>query len=71
MSFLMYFVLFCFWVVGEGMGGSLYWHDLIGLAHSVGFSTPCLVSATAIVVHDSELKEKAGTAMTAMTFNTP
>lgn len=52
------------------MGGSLYWHDLIGLAHSVGFSTPCLVSATAIVVHDSELKEKAGTTMTAVTFNT-
>ncbi|KAI3354326.1 hypothetical protein L3Q82_018845, partial [Scortum barcoo] len=45
---------------GEGMSGSLFWQDLISLAHSVGFSTPYLVSATNIVVHDSELKAKAG-----------
>lgn len=45
---------------GEGMGGSLYWRELIDLAHGVGFSTPSLVSSSAIVVHDPELKEKAG-----------
>ncbi|XP_018542734.1 arsenite methyltransferase [Lates calcarifer] len=45
---------------GEGMGGSLFWQDLISLAHSVGFSTPHLVSASQIVVHNSELKAKAG-----------
>ncbi|XP_030009043.1 arsenite methyltransferase [Sphaeramia orbicularis] len=45
---------------GEGMGGSLFWQDLISLAQSVGFSTPHLVTATHIVVHNSELKEKAG-----------
>ncbi|XP_023259782.1 arsenite methyltransferase-like isoform X2 [Seriola lalandi dorsalis] len=45
---------------GEGMGGSLFWQDLISLAHSVGFSTPHLVSASRIAVHNSELKAKAG-----------
>uniref|UniRef100_A0A3P8T680 Arsenite methyltransferase n=1 Tax=Amphiprion percula TaxID=161767 RepID=A0A3P8T680_AMPPE len=45
---------------GEGMSGSLFWRDLISLAHSVGFSTPLLVSASRIVVHNNELKEKAG-----------
>lgn len=46
--------------LGEGMGGSLFWKDLISLAQSVGFSTPHLVSATQIVVYNSELKAKAG-----------
>ncbi|XP_070685323.1 arsenite methyltransferase [Pempheris klunzingeri] len=45
---------------GEGMGGSLFWQDLISLAHSVGFSTPHLVSASCIVIYNSELKAKAG-----------
>ncbi|KAM9853430.1 arsenite methyltransferase isoform 1-T1 [Aulostomus maculatus] len=45
---------------GEGMAGSLFWQDLISLAHSVGFSTPLLVSASQIVVHNCELKAKAG-----------
>ena len=45
---------------GEGMSGCLFWKDLISLAHSVGFSTPHLVSASRIVVHNNELKEKAG-----------
>lgn len=45
---------------GEGMGGSLFWKDLISLAHGVGFSTPFLVSASRIVVYNSELKAKAG-----------
>nr|XP_040045533.1 arsenite methyltransferase [Gasterosteus aculeatus aculeatus] len=45
---------------GEGMGGSLFWKDLISLAHSVGFGTPHLVSASHIEIYNSELKEKAG-----------
>ncbi|CAM9141714.1 unnamed protein product, partial [Lampetra planeri] len=45
---------------GEGMGGSLFWQDFISLAQAVGFSTPLLVSASQIVVHDSVLKAKAG-----------
>ncbi|XP_062275379.1 arsenite methyltransferase isoform X1 [Scomber scombrus] len=45
---------------GEGMGGCLFWKDLISLAHNVGFSTPHLVSASHIVVHNDELKAKAG-----------
>ncbi|KAG7479746.1 hypothetical protein JOB18_034070 [Solea senegalensis] len=45
---------------GEGMSGSLFWQDLISLAHSVGFSTPRLFSASHIVVYNSELKAKAG-----------
>ncbi|XP_034723224.1 arsenite methyltransferase isoform X3 [Etheostoma cragini] len=45
---------------GEGMGGSLFWQDLISLAHGVGFSTPHLVSASQIEIYNSELKAKAG-----------
>uniref|UniRef100_A0A8C2XD38 Arsenite methyltransferase n=1 Tax=Cyclopterus lumpus TaxID=8103 RepID=A0A8C2XD38_CYCLU len=45
---------------GEGMGGSLFWQDLIPLAHSGGFSTPHLVSASHIAIYSSELKAKAG-----------
>ncbi|KAM8853200.1 arsenite methyltransferase [Synchiropus picturatus] len=45
---------------GEGMGGALFWKDLISLAHRVGFSTPLLVSGTQIVVYNAELKAKAG-----------
>lgn len=45
---------------GEGMAGCLFWQDFITLAVSVGFSTPQLVSASHIVVHNEELKAKAG-----------
>ncbi|XP_056139940.1 arsenite methyltransferase [Lampris incognitus] len=45
---------------GEGMGGSLFWPDFIALAQEVGFSTPCLVSASHIVIHNCELKAKTG-----------
>lgn len=49
------------------MGGSLFWQDLIPLAHSVGFSTPYLVSSSRIVVYNNELKAKAGTTKTTLT----
>lgn len=42
------------------MGGSLFWQDLISLAHGIGFSTPHLVSASHVVVYNSELSVKAG-----------
>ncbi|XP_036391864.1 arsenite methyltransferase isoform X2 [Megalops cyprinoides] len=45
---------------GEGMGGSLYWRDLIALVKDIGFSTPRLVAASHIMVHNSELQRKAG-----------
>lgn len=45
---------------GEGMGGSLFWQDLIPLVQELGFSTPHLVSASHIVVHNCDLKKKAG-----------
>ncbi|KAL2096451.1 hypothetical protein ACEWY4_008599 [Coilia grayii] len=45
---------------GEGMGGSLYWQDFISLAKEIGFSTPYLVAASQIVVHNCELLKKAG-----------
>ncbi|XP_024258784.1 arsenite methyltransferase isoform X3 [Oncorhynchus tshawytscha] len=45
---------------GEGMGGSLYWRDFISLVQEVGFSTPHLISASHIEVHNCELKKKAG-----------
>lgn len=47
-------------LVGEGMAGSLYWHDLISLVQEIGFSTPYLVAASHIEVHNCDLKKKAG-----------
>lgn len=47
-------------VAGEGMAGSLYWQDLISLVQEIGFSTPYLVAASHIEVHNCELKKKAG-----------
>ena len=44
------------------MGGSLYWRDFISLVQEVGFSTPHLISASHIEVHNCELKKKAGKA---------
>ncbi|TNN38635.1 Arsenite methyltransferase [Liparis tanakae] len=45
---------------GEGMGGSLFWKDLVPLARGAGFSAPRLVSASRIQVYSGELKAKAG-----------
>uniref|UniRef100_A0A4W5JIX7 Uncharacterized protein n=1 Tax=Hucho hucho TaxID=62062 RepID=A0A4W5JIX7_9TELE len=46
-----------FW--GYGLSGALYWRDLIFLVPEVGFSTPYLVTASHIAVHNSELQKKA------------
>ncbi|XP_030632078.1 arsenite methyltransferase [Chanos chanos] len=45
---------------GEGMAGALYWQDLISLTKEIGFSTPCLVSSSRIVVHNPDLQKKTG-----------
>lgn len=47
-------------MVGEGMAGSLYWQDFISLVKEIGFSTPYLVAASHIVVHNCQLLKKAG-----------
>lgn len=51
-----------FSVAGEGMGGALYWHDFISIMKELGFSTPRLVAASRIEVHNPELRTKAGRA---------
>lgn len=53
-------------LVGEGMAGSLYWHDLISLVQEIGFSTPYLVAASHIEVHNCDLKKKAGNLCSAL-----
>ncbi|XP_061073310.1 arsenite methyltransferase [Conger conger] len=45
---------------GEGMGGSLFWLDLIGLVQDIGFSAPRLVTSSNILVHNTELSRKTG-----------
>uniref|UniRef100_W5JXL7 Arsenite methyltransferase n=1 Tax=Astyanax mexicanus TaxID=7994 RepID=W5JXL7_ASTMX len=45
---------------GEGMAGGLYWQDLISLVKELGFSTPYLVAASHIQIHNQELQKKAG-----------
>lgn len=47
-------------VAGEGMGGALYWQDFISIMKDLGFSTPRLVAASRIDVHNPELRMKAG-----------
>lgn len=42
------------------MGGALYWKDLISVVKELGFSTPYLVTASKILVHNSEILKKTG-----------
>ncbi|XP_029886949.1 arsenite methyltransferase isoform X3 [Aquila chrysaetos chrysaetos] len=41
---------------GECLGGALYWRDLYSIAEEVGFSPPCLVTASPITIIDKELE---------------
>ncbi|XP_050194991.1 arsenite methyltransferase [Myiozetetes cayanensis] len=41
---------------GECLAGALYWRDLYSIAEEVGFSPPCLVTASPITVGDKELE---------------
>ncbi|KAK1785858.1 hypothetical protein P4O66_003230 [Electrophorus voltai] len=44
----------------EGMGSILYWQYLISVMKELGFSTPHLVDASHIHIHNPELQVKAG-----------
>ncbi|XP_063261461.1 arsenite methyltransferase isoform X1 [Prinia subflava] len=41
---------------GECVAGALYWRDLYSIAEEVGFSPPCLVTASPITVGNKELE---------------
>ncbi|NXY79513.1 AS3MT methyltransferase, partial [Glareola pratincola] len=45
---------------GECLAGALYWRDLYSIAEEVGFSPPCLVTASPITVGDKELEDVIG-----------
>uniref|UniRef100_A0A8C0U246 Arsenite methyltransferase n=1 Tax=Cyanistes caeruleus TaxID=156563 RepID=A0A8C0U246_CYACU len=45
---------------GECLGGALYWRDLYSIAEEVGFSPPCLVTASPITIGDKELEDIIG-----------
>lgn len=49
-------------LVGECLGGALYWNDFIELAKDSGFSDPRLVSARPLAINDPALVEKLGAA---------
>jgi len=44
----------------ECLAGALYWRDLYSIAEEVGFSPPCLVTATPITVGNKELESIIG-----------
>ncbi|NXW34078.1 AS3MT methyltransferase, partial [Phaetusa simplex] len=45
---------------GECLAGALYWRDLYSIAEEVGFSPPCLVTASPITISDKELEDIIG-----------
>ncbi|NXU87159.1 AS3MT methyltransferase, partial [Xiphorhynchus elegans] len=45
---------------GECLAGALYWKDLYSIAEEVGFSPPCLVTASPITIGDKELEGVIG-----------
>ncbi len=49
-------------LVGECLGGALYWNDFLETARSCGFLDPRLVSARTLEIHDPDLIEKLGAA---------
>lgn len=49
-------------LLGECLGGALYWNDFIALTKQVGFSDPRLVTARPLEVDDPELKAMVGEA---------
>lgn len=51
-------------VPGECLGGALYWRDLYNIAEEVGFSPPCLVTASPITIIDKELEGIIGEHLT-------
>ncbi|NXW93725.1 AS3MT methyltransferase, partial [Alopecoenas beccarii] len=45
---------------GECLAGALYWRDLYSIAEEVGFSPPCLVTASPITIGNKELESVIG-----------
>lgn len=45
---------------GECLAGALFWRDLYSIAKEVGFSPPCLVTASPITVSNEELERIIG-----------
>ncbi|NWV64135.1 AS3MT methyltransferase, partial [Malurus elegans] len=45
---------------GECLAGALYWRDLYSIAEEVGFSPPCLVTASPITIGNTELQDIIG-----------
>ncbi|NWX40376.1 AS3MT methyltransferase, partial [Steatornis caripensis] len=45
---------------GECLAGALYWRDLYSIAEEVGFSSPCLVTASPITIGNKELEDIVG-----------
>ncbi|NWU60578.1 AS3MT methyltransferase, partial [Pterocles burchelli] len=45
---------------GECLAGALYWRDLYSIAEEVGFSSPCLVTASPITIGSKELEDVVG-----------
>lgn len=50
----------CGLVPGECLAGALYWRDLYSIAEEVGFSPPCLVTASPITIGNKELESIIG-----------
>jgi len=49
-------------LLGECLGGALYWNDFLSLAKDAGFGDPRLVTARPLEVEDPVLREKLGAA---------
>ncbi|NXJ09721.1 AS3MT methyltransferase, partial [Odontophorus gujanensis] len=45
---------------GECLAGALFWEDLYSIAKEVGFSPPCLVTASPITIGSKELEDIVG-----------
>ncbi|OXB58273.1 hypothetical protein ASZ78_010467 [Callipepla squamata] len=46
--------------LGECLAGALFWEDLYSIAKEVGFSPPCLVTASPITIGSKELEDIIG-----------
>lgn len=49
-------------LLGECLGGALYWNDFLDLSKDIGFGDPRLVTARPLTVDDPHLAEKTGQA---------
>ncbi|XP_074652446.1 arsenite methyltransferase-like [Tubulanus polymorphus] len=47
---------------GEGIGGALYWKNMIEIAIECGFSSPRLITASEVEIADEDVKKELGSA---------